>query len=136
MFIYKFEKGTIKTGVAIDLGTDDEKMFEDNYGKFIKFYDDNKHSKEQLEPVHVFATVTDNDDEYKLVFTKDVDEIARMEIRDEQYQLAWIGDIESMEGNKPINFVCMDGYCTLTEEQYISDGNNVTRSNHISVSWI
>lgn len=136
MFIYKFEKGTIKTGIAIDLATDDQKMFEENFGRFVKVYNDGKQTDEELEFVYAFVEVSDDEDvERKLILTKDKDEIARMEM-DNQYELACIGDIESMEGSKPINFACLDGHCTLTEEEYISNGKKVSRSNYISVSWI
>lgn len=137
MFIYKFEKGTIKTGIEIDLATDNQMMFKENYGKFIRHYNDNQHTDEELEFVYVFVEVTDDEDvERKLILTKDENEISRMEKLDEQFELACIEDIECMNGNKPINFICMDGCCTLTEEEYIRDGNKVSISNYISVSLI
>ncbi len=137
MFIYEFEKGKIRTGIAIDLATDDQKMFEDTYGRFIEVYNDGKQTDEELEFVYAFVEVSDDEDaERKLILTKDRDEITRMEMLDNQYELACIGDIECMNGDKPINFVCMDGFVSLTLEEYISNDKKVYRSNYISVNWI
>lgn len=137
MFIYKFEKGTIKTGIAIDLATDDQKMFEENFGGFIEVYNDGKHTDEELEFVYAFVEVSDDEDsERKLILTKDRDEITRMEIMD-RYELADMHFVLAMcKDNVPINFYCLDNYCTLVEEEYISDDGKVSRSNYISVSWV
>ena len=136
MYIYEFEKGEIRTGIAIDLETDDQKMFEDNYGRFVKVYNDGKHTDEQLEFVYAFVEVLDDEDvERRLILTKDKDEIALMET-DDKYELACMDEVECMEGIKPINFVCLDGFVSLTIEEYISNDKKVNRSNYISVSWI
>lgn len=140
MFIYEFEKGTIRTGVAIDIATNDQKFFEESYGKFVKFYDDGKHTKEDLEPVYVFATIPedDGDDEYKLIFTKDENEISKMKIMEDKFRLAFINEVEWLKDkNKPINVITDDGYCTLTIENYIGkNGKKVSKSNYIWISWI
>lgn len=138
MITYKFEKGTIRTGMAIDIGTNDQKFFEDNFGKFIEYYNDMEHSDEELEFVYAFVEVSgiDEDDmERKLILTKDKVDIDRMML-DEMYELAFMDEVEAIERDKPINFICEDGCCSLVIEEYIRDGIEVCRSDYISVSWI
>lgn len=140
MFTYKFQKGKIRTGIMIDLATNNESIFEKNYGKFLKVYNDGEHNDEELEFVYAFMKTierVDDEDDCELILTKDKDKISEMEMSDE-YTLADMHFVLSMcEGNVPINFYCADGHCTLVLEEYIKkDGSKNKSSNYLSVSWI
>lgn len=139
MFIYKFEKGKIRTGIAIDLATDDQKMFEDTYGRFVKVYNDGKQTDEELEFVYAFMKTVkrvDDEDDYELILTKDKDKILEMESLD-GYELADMHFVLAMaEDNVPINFYCLDGYCVLVEEYIKKDCSIKKIFNYMSITWI
>lgn len=132
MFVYKFEKGTIRTGVKMNHIVEDEGFFKEDFGDFLYWYDDRKHSKEELEPVYAF--ISTKDEESKLVLTKDLDEAINKEESGE-YELTCMDFVLDMCEALPINFYSSDGLISLVEEEYISDTKKlVNSSKHICVS--
>ncbi len=132
MYIYKFEKGSIKVGTPC-IKEEDYEFFERNFGKFKKLYNDNKHTDEELEPQYVFIITSNSGDGYRLILAKDEDEILNMEIAEDEHRRAWITDIDYLD-DKPINAIVEDGLFTWTEERYIgNDGREYRWNGYIEI---